>query len=69
MRCGQLGKDRARRVRRRRRNVVKLRVSSGHTRCCCSFAFPVFTIWAEDKDSPFGRVDVDIFVSWEYDLE
>lgn len=69
LRCGQLVALKGRREKTRERNIVKLPPSSSHTLRRCSFAFAVFTIRAEDKDSPFGRVDVDIFVSWEYDPE
>lgn len=47
----------------RRRSTVKHYSPSSHTPWRCSFAFPVFTIRAQDRDSPFGRADVDIFVS------
>lgn len=67
--CGQRVALKGRREKTRERNIVKLAPPSSHTLRRCSFAFAVFTIRAEDKDSPFGRVDVDIFVSWEYDPE
>lgn len=56
------------RVRQRKRNIkernaVKSVSPASHTPSRCSFASVVFTIRVLDRDSPFVRVDIDIFVS------